>query len=96
MILQLLNQKVCKGWIAEFKFCYNRKWRADFAHPELKILIEYEGGIWNKGRHIRGQGYIKDMEKYNMAQLLGYKVFRYTYGQENIMLKDMEGLINGK
>lgn len=75
--LKLLNS-LCKGWISEYKFHPTRKWRADFANPELKIIIEVEGGIWTKGRHLRGTGYINDMAKYNAANILGYKVLRYT------------------
>ncbi len=48
-------------------------------HKELKIIVECEGGIWGgKGRHVRGKGYLGDMEKYNSATVLGYKVLRYT------------------
>ncbi|MFT4020053.1 MAG: DUF559 domain-containing protein [Acinetobacter sp.] len=65
----------------EFKFCTGRKWRADFALRDDKILIEVEGGIWSNGRHTRAKGYIADLEKYNMAQKLGYKVFRFSTEQ---------------
>ncbi len=75
--LKLLNS-VVKGWVREYRFNPRRRWRADFAHPELKILAELEGGIWIRGRHTRGEGYINDMEKYNSATVLGYKVLRYT------------------
>jgi hypothetical protein len=58
-----------------------RKWLADLAYPELKILIEVEGGVFTQGRHTRGIGYSNDCIKYNAAQLLGYIVLRYTTGQ---------------
>ncbi len=54
-----------------------RKFRADFAYPEQKLLIECEGGIWVRGRHNRPIGFEKDMEKYNMAAMLGYFVLRF-------------------
>lgn len=37
-----------------------------------------EGGTWSQGRHTRGQGYKQDCIKYNIAALLGYRVFRFT------------------
>ncbi len=54
-----------------------RKFRADFfVEPEL--LIEVEGGSWAYGRHNRGDGYQKDLQKQNSATLLGYSVLRFT------------------
>lgn len=46
--------------------------------PEEWIAIEIEGGVWNQGRHSRGKGMEADMEKYNRAALLGWRVFRFT------------------
>lgn len=65
----------------EFRFCSTRKWRADFHLIGKMILIEVEGGVWSNGRHTRGKGYIADMEKYNTAQNLGYKVLRFETAQ---------------
>ena len=61
----------------EFRFDSTRKWRADFMviHPS-RILIEVEGGVWTKGRHTRGDGFVKDIEKYNAAAIKGYRVMR--------------------
>ena len=65
----------------EFRFHPVRKWRADYAIPTKMLLIEIEGAVFQNGRHTRGEGYSKDCEKYNAAQILGYKVLRYTTGQ---------------
>lgn len=75
--------KLCKAMgipapVAEFRFHPTRKWRADFAWPDAKVLLEVEGGIFIQGRHSRGTGMQKDMEKYNNAALLGYRVLRCT------------------
>ncbi len=40
--------------------------------------MEVEGGAWTRGRHTRGKGFIGDMDKYNQAALLGYKLLRVT------------------
>lgn len=76
----LLYWRVCNGPVleTEYKFCPERKFRADFASIESKILIEVEGGQWVMGRHQRGSGYAKDAEKYNIATALGFMVFRVT------------------
>lgn len=67
------------GWIAEFKFHPVRKWRFDFAHLELKILIDIQGGEWMiKSGHNTGAAYADDCNKKNVAQSMGYKVFTFT------------------
>lgn len=62
----------------EFKFHSIRKWRADFAIPSKMLLIEIEGGLFINGRHNRGKGMINDMDKYNNAALLGYRILRFS------------------
>ncbi|MBE0696648.1 MAG: hypothetical protein IH586_06965 [Anaerolineaceae bacterium] len=64
----------------EFLFHSKRKWRFDFAWPDLLIAVEVEGGIWSGGRHVRGEGYEADCEKYNTAQMEGWMVLRFTPG----------------
>lgn len=69
--------------IREYRFALadlGRNFRADFAWPEQKILVEIEGGTWSNGRHSRGSGFEADCDKYNSAGLLGYRVFRFTTG----------------
>lgn len=55
-----------------------RKWRFDFAYPQIKMAFEVEGGTWTGGRHVNPLGYAKDCEKYNAAVLQGWRVFRLT------------------
>lgn len=64
--------------VREFMFHPVRRWRADFAAPDNHILIEIEGGIWTRVRHVRPAGYQADCIKYNEAALLGYRVLRFT------------------
>jgi very-short-patch-repair endonuclease len=76
----------------EFKFHPCRDWRADFLiAPPLplgslpwqpsRILLEVEGSVWTQGRHTRGSGFLADMEKYNTATMLGYRVLRFSTEQ---------------
>ncbi len=75
--------KICKSnlsveCIKEYRFHPTRRWRFDYAIPSHKIALEVEGGVWTNGRHTRPQGFLKDMEKYNTASALGWRVLRTT------------------
>lgn len=65
----------------EYRFHPERQWRFDFAWPEHKIALEVEGGVWTEGRHTRGAGFLADMQKYNAAGVLGWRVLRVTPDQ---------------
>lgn len=64
--------------IFEHKFHDTRRWRFDLAFMDAKLAVEVEGGIWNYGRHNRASTFIKDMEKYNNACLLGWNLLRFS------------------
>ena len=64
--------------IGEYRFDSVRKWRFDWAWPAHLVALEVEGGVWTRGRHVRGAGYLRDMTKYNRATLLGWRVIRCT------------------
>lgn len=64
--------------VKEYRFYKARMWRFDYALPLYKIAVEVEGGVWTQGRHVRPQGFLSDMQKYNTAALLGWRVFRTT------------------
>lgn len=64
--------------LEEYRFHHIRKWRIDYAWPEKMVAVEIEGAVWAQGRHTRGSGFVKDMEKYNHAALLGWRIFRFT------------------
>lgn len=66
----------------EYRFHPIRNWTFDFAWLEYKIAMEIEGGLGQvRGRHARIAGYSEDCVKYNEAQRLGWKVFRFTSPQ---------------
>ena len=65
--------------VAEFFFDRHigRRHHFDFAFPELFIAVEVEGNAW----HVKGGGkhmQDDDMEKYNLAMMLGWRVFRFS------------------
>jgi len=79
----------------EYRFC-ERRWKFDFAWPNSKIAIEVEGAIFVDGRHSRGLGMIKDMDKYNRAALLNWKVFRFSgnHVKDGSAIVFIDGLFN--
>lgn len=64
--------------VKEYKFHPTRRWRFDYAIPEHKIALEVEGGVWTGGRHTSPKGFLGDIEKYNTATIMGWRVFRTT------------------
>lgn len=72
---QLLAAKV-PGFVREFVFYPSRKWRADFAFPALRFMVEIEGVTANGGRHQRIGGFLADLEKYHAAHMAGWTVYR--------------------
>jgi hypothetical protein len=62
----------------EYRFHQRRKWRFDYAWPDRLVALEVEGGAWVGGRHNRGLGFLRDIEKYNEAVLAGWCVLRCT------------------
>ena len=69
--------------LREYRFAKHigRRYAADFAWPLDQLLVEVEGGIFSGGRHTRGAGYEEDLNKYNLAALLGYRVLRFSERQ---------------
>jgi hypothetical protein len=76
--LQLGGLAISGRFTAEYRFEPTRKWRFDFAWPELMIAAEVEGGTWQTSRHTNPIGFERDCEKYNRASQLGWRVFRFT------------------
>lgn len=64
--------------VREYRFDDNRKWRFDFAFVDARVSVELEGGVWARGRHTRGRGFIGDCDKYNAAAASGWLVLRFT------------------
>lgn len=71
----------------EYEYCFHakRRWRFDVAFVAAKIAIEVEGGAFTQGRHVRGKGYLGDMEKYTEAAIAGWIVIRITPQQAHLL-----------
>lgn len=65
---------------SEHQFHAVRRWQFDYAFPESKIAVEVEGGIWRNGggAHSHPLNIERDIEKYNAAAMLGWRVLRYA------------------
>jgi very-short-patch-repair endonuclease len=57
--------------LREYRFYEERKWRFDFAWPDLLVAVEVDGMV-----HRIKQRFNADIEKHAMALLLGWKVLR--------------------
>ena len=77
--------------VFEHRFHPVRQWRFDIAWPAYRIALEVEGGIWTGGRHSRGAGMAKDMDKYNTATALGWRVLRVE--PRNVAMQETVELI---
>lgn len=64
--------------VLEHKFHPTRNWRFDVAWPAFKLAIEIDGGVWVGGRHNASAGFVKDMEKFNSASILGWRILHTT------------------
>jgi hypothetical protein len=81
-----IAESVWRTWglpvpVEEYRFHPTRRWKFDFAWPEYMIALEVEGGAFSGGRHTRGAGFLKDMEKYNEATIEGWRLLRCTPSQ---------------
>ncbi|MCX7910029.1 MAG: hypothetical protein N2505_00385 [Endomicrobia bacterium] len=94
----MLEQETKLKWIKEYKFCPKRKYRADYAQLDYKIIVEKEGGLWIAGRHNRPLGFLRDIEKYNLASSLGWIVFRCSTTEKSMieMIEYIKQFINLK
>ena len=74
--------------VTEYQFAatVGRRFRFDFAWPDVKVGVEIDGGQWQKhgGRHNTDA----DRHKLNFAAAMGWRVLRFS-GE---MLKDPENV----
>jgi len=85
-----------------FIYGERRKFRFDLCLPDHKIAIEYEGifeasrgsrGYSGKSGHLTAGGYTENCTKYNLAQIHGWVVLRYTASNYTEFYKDIKFLL---
>ncbi len=65
----------------EYRFAPPRRWRLDLAWVDLLLAVEFQGGVWSRGRHTRPTGFTNDCEKFSCAASLGWRLMPVTYAQ---------------
>lgn len=89
LFLLLVKEKTGFTLEQEYRFHPKRRYRADFALLSHKILIEIEGGVFTKQAHGSVSGILRDMEKYTLAAVHGWRVLRYTPGNIDQAIDDL-------
>jgi hypothetical protein len=94
--------KLIENWCVENKFEFekelifnkifntNRRFRFDWAIPELKLGIEYDGIMSKKSRHTTISGFMEDCNKLNIVTANGWSFFRYHTKNYKNFLTDIE------
>jgi len=91
----------------EYRFFDERRWRFDFAWPELMIAAEVEGvtrygknadGSMKLGRHQTAKGYEDDCDKYNQAVMLDWSVLRFPQKiiKSGVAIEQLRALIESR
>jgi hypothetical protein len=67
----------------EVVFAPPRRWQADYCWRDRHLIVEREGGLFSpdanaRKAHAAPVHILRDMEKSNAAQLLGFTYLRYT------------------
>ena len=76
--------------ILEYAFAPRRKYRADYCWKEEVggrggVIVEKNGGVWHKGGHSSPKGILRDWEKSNTAQALGFVYLQFS--PQQLLLK---------
>lgn len=82
----------------EVRFAPSRRFKADWKVIKNGkcVLVEYEGINSRTARHTTITGYSKDCEKYNLAQLKGFVVLRYTMLNFDNVFNDLDYFFNSR
>lgn len=90
VLMSFKQHGLIPSYCKEHQFDLQRKFRFDYAIPELMLAIEYEGLMSEKSGHTTVEGYTKDCRKYNLATSQGWKILRYTALNYSEVAQDIE------
>ena len=62
----------------QFRYVPGRKFTADFAYTEQRLLIHVDGGVYSRRAHGSITGILADITRQNLATLGGYRSLRVT------------------
>jgi hypothetical protein len=79
--------------LPEYTWHPTRKYRADYAMPMHRVLIEVDGGLFVNGGHSRGAARLHDMAKDRAATLLGWRTLRYAPEEFDSIVADLLQLV---
>ncbi|MGE0227776.1 MAG: endonuclease domain-containing protein [Dehalococcoidia bacterium] len=72
------SDRVRFAFVRQHQYVPGRRFKADFAFPELRLLIEVQGGVYTGQAHGSVSGVLRDNERLNLATLHGWSVLRFT------------------
>ena len=64
--------------VREYQLVPHRRFRGDLCWPTYRVCIEAMGGTWSGGRHVRGEGYERDLWKCLESAASGWVVLGVT------------------
>lgn len=73
-----LHAKDLPAPVEQFRYVVGRKFTADFAWPNARLLVFCEGGVFTGKAHGSVSGILKDVERSQFAAAGGWRVFRVT------------------
>ena len=62
----------------QHRYVPGRRFRADFALPAYRLLIEVVGGVYTRQAHGSVTGVLKDIDRLNRGTILGWRMLRVT------------------
>ena len=65
-------------FVQQHAYAPPRKFRADFAFPYARLLVEVQGGVYSKNAHGSITGILADIDRLNTATLAGFRLLRFT------------------